>query len=98
MVLSGLGKRYRLREAVPSIRRVQSSVWRDRVLIGLLPGQCTEDVERVTEELAHSFGAEVCRVREHRPGRVWLDFRTRDPLVEIVPALAVPETVDLRSV
>jgi hypothetical protein len=37
MVLSGLGKRHRLREGVPKIRKVESSLWRDRVLIGLLP-------------------------------------------------------------
>jgi S-DNA-T family DNA segregation ATPase FtsK/SpoIIIE len=98
LVLCGLGKRYRQRESVPRIRKVQSSVWRDRVLIRLVAGQCTEDLERVTEELAHSFGAEVCRVREHRPGRLWLDFRVRDPLVEIIPALPVPDTVDLMSV
>jgi S-DNA-T family DNA segregation ATPase FtsK/SpoIIIE len=98
MVLSGLGKQYRRRESVPAIRRVQSSEWRDRLQIKLVAGQCTEDVERVAPELAHSFGAEVCRVREHRPGRLWLDFRVRDPLTQVIPALSVPETVDLRSV
>src|SRR5919112_3648161 len=98
MVLSGLGKQYRRQERVPRIRRVQSSEWRDRVQVKLVAGQCTEDVERVAPELAHSFGAEVCRVREHRPGRLWLDFRTRDPLTQVIPALPVPETVDLRSV
>jgi S-DNA-T family DNA segregation ATPase FtsK/SpoIIIE len=98
MVMSGLGKQYRRRESVPAIRRVQSSEWRDRVQIKLVAGQCTEDVERVAPELAHSFGAEVCRVREHRPGRLWLDFRVRDPLTQVIPALPVPETVDLRSV
>jgi S-DNA-T family DNA segregation ATPase FtsK/SpoIIIE len=98
MVLSGLGKQYRRRERVPRICRVQSSVWRDRLQIRLVAGQCTEDVERVAPELAHSFGAEVCRVREDRPGRLWLDFRTRDRLTQVIPALAVPETVDLMSV
>jgi S-DNA-T family DNA segregation ATPase FtsK/SpoIIIE len=98
LVLCGLGKRYRLRESVPRIWRVESSVWRDRVQVRLVAGQCTEDVERVAPELAHSFGAEVCRVREHRPGRLWLEFRTADPLTEVIPALPVPETVDLMGV
>jgi S-DNA-T family DNA segregation ATPase FtsK/SpoIIIE len=98
MVLSGLGKRYRLRESVPKIRRVRSTAWCDRVLILLVVGQCTEDVERVAPELAHSFGARACRVREDRPGRLWLEFATGDPLTEIVPALPVPATVDLESV
>ena len=98
MILSGLGKRMRMREAVPSIEKVRSTPWCHRVLVRLLLGQCTEDFERVTDELAHSFGAEVCRVREHRPGWLWLDFRVGDPLLEPIAALPVPETVDLMAV
>jgi DNA segregation ATPase FtsK/SpoIIIE, S-DNA-T family len=98
MILSGLGKRYRLHDVVPRVCRVRSTAWGDRVLIGLVLGQCTEDVERVAAELAHSFGARACRVREDRPGRLWLEFATRDPLTEVVPALAVAEVVDLHAV
>ncbi|MGI9100769.1 MAG: FtsK/SpoIIIE domain-containing protein [Solirubrobacteraceae bacterium] len=98
MVLCGLGKRYRMREGVPKIRKVYSTAWCDRVLIGLVGGQCTEDVERAASQLAHSFGALACRVREDRPRRVWLEFMTADPLVETVPALPVPDEVDLRAV
>jgi len=98
MVHCGLGKRYRLRESVPTIRRVRSTSWGDRVLIGLVAGQCTEDVEAVAAELAHSFRARACRVREDRPGRLWLEFATGDPLTEIVPALPIPEVVDLHAV
>jgi S-DNA-T family DNA segregation ATPase FtsK/SpoIIIE len=67
MLLSGLGKRGRLRDAVPRIQRVASTRWGDRVLVRLLLGQCTEDFERAAPELAHSFGASACRVREERP-------------------------------
>jgi S-DNA-T family DNA segregation ATPase FtsK/SpoIIIE len=98
MILSGLGKRVRLRDAVPKIRKVTSTLWSDRVLVQLLLGQCTEDYERAAPELAHSFGASSCRVREERPGRVWLEFTTKDPLRETVPALPVPESVDLEAV
>jgi S-DNA-T family DNA segregation ATPase FtsK/SpoIIIE len=98
MTLSGLGKRTRAREAVPKISKVTSTLWGDRVLVRLLLGQCTEDFERAAPQLAHSFGASSCRVREHGPGRVWLEFTTADPLVELVPALPVPETVDLAAV
>jgi S-DNA-T family DNA segregation ATPase FtsK/SpoIIIE len=98
MILSGLGKRYRLHDVVPRVCRVRSTSWGDRVLIGLVLGQCTEDVERVAAELAHSFGARACRVREDQPGRLWLEFATRDPLTRVVPALAVPEVVDLAAV
>jgi S-DNA-T family DNA segregation ATPase FtsK/SpoIIIE len=98
MQLSGLGKRSRVRDAVPKIRKVISTPWSDRVLVQLLLGQCTEDFERGAPELAHSFGARACRVREDRPGRVWLEFTTADPLTETVPALAVPDKVDLEAV
>jgi S-DNA-T family DNA segregation ATPase FtsK/SpoIIIE len=98
MSLSGLGKRGRVREAVPKIQRVASTRWGDRVLVRLLLGQCTEDFERAAPELAHSFGASSCRVREERPARVWLQFTTADPLRETVPALPVAENVDLEAV
>jgi S-DNA-T family DNA segregation ATPase FtsK/SpoIIIE len=99
MLLSGLGKRSRVRaEAVPKIRKVTSTPWCDRVLVQLLLGQCTEDFERAAPELAHSFGAASCRVREDRPGRVWLEFTTADPLRETVAALPVCEDVDLEAV
>jgi S-DNA-T family DNA segregation ATPase FtsK/SpoIIIE len=98
MLMSGLGKRARLRDAVPRIGKVTSTRWGDRVLVRLLLGQCTEDYEQVAPELAHSFGAGSCRVREERPGRVWLEFATRDPLRETVPALPVADNVDLEAV
>jgi S-DNA-T family DNA segregation ATPase FtsK/SpoIIIE len=85
MVLSGLGKQYRMRHHIPRIRSVRSEPWGDRVLIRLAIGQCTEDVERVAPQLAHSFGARACRVREDRPGRVWLLFEIHDSPSEPVP-------------
>jgi S-DNA-T family DNA segregation ATPase FtsK/SpoIIIE len=98
MAMSGLTKRYRLREHTPKIRKVVSTRWCDRVLVRLLLGQCTEDYERAAPELAHAFGARSCRVKEDRPARVWLEFTTGDALTETVPALAVPEVVDLQAV
>jgi DNA segregation ATPase FtsK/SpoIIIE, S-DNA-T family len=99
MVHSGLSKhRGARRDAVPRIDRVVSNQWCDRVRVRLVKGQCTEDFEQVAPGLAHAFGAEVCRVREDRPGRLWLVFRVVDPLAEPVPALPVPERVDLEAV
>ena len=98
MLHCGLGKRGWLGEAVPKIKTVTWMPWCDRVLVRLLVGQCTEDFERAVPELGHSFGARSCRVREHGPGRVWLEFTTNDPLVKTVPALPVSEQVDLEAV
>jgi S-DNA-T family DNA segregation ATPase FtsK/SpoIIIE len=82
MVLSGLGKRYGLRQRIPRVRSVQSAPGIDRVLIRLVPGQCTEDLERAAPRLAHSFGARSCVVTEDRPGRLRLVFVTGDPPTE----------------
>jgi S-DNA-T family DNA segregation ATPase FtsK/SpoIIIE len=98
MLQSGLSKRTRVRESVPKIDRVESNRWCDRVRVRMLLGQCTEDYERAAPGLAHAFGAEVCRVREDRPGRLWLQLRIADPLIAAVPALPVPEEVDLEAV
>src|SRR3954471_23755652 len=98
MAMSGLTKRYRLRDHTPLLRRVISTRCCDRVLVRLLRGQCTEDYERAAPELAHAFGARSCRVREARPARLWLEFTTADPLTETVQALPVPEQVDLQAV
>jgi len=98
MLHTGLAKRGRVRDAVPRIDRVISNRWCDRVRVRLVLGQCTEDYEKAAPGLAHAFGAEVCRVREDRPGRLWLQFRVADPLVAPLSALPIDETVDLEAV
>jgi DNA segregation ATPase FtsK/SpoIIIE, S-DNA-T family len=77
MILSGLGKRLRMREAVPKIEKVRSTRWCDRVLVRLLLGQCTEDFERAAPELTHSFGARACRCG--RIGRGGCGLSSRPP-------------------
>ncbi|MGH9273975.1 MAG: FtsK/SpoIIIE domain-containing protein, partial [Acidimicrobiales bacterium] len=98
MLHTSLGRRGRLRDVVPKIERVESNRWCDRVRVRLVLGQCTEDYEKAAPGLAHSFGAEVCRVRVDRPGHLWLQFRIADPLVAPVPALPVDEHVDLEAI
>jgi DNA segregation ATPase FtsK/SpoIIIE, S-DNA-T family len=99
MLHSGLSKhRGARRDAVARIERVISNQWCDKVRIRLVRGQCTEDFEKAAPGLAHAFGAQACRVREDRPGRLWLHFQHADPLVEPVPVLPVPDKVDLKAV
>jgi S-DNA-T family DNA segregation ATPase FtsK/SpoIIIE len=62
------------RRTVPAIRRVVSTPSLDRVLVAAMPGQQPEDFERAADELARAFGRAGCRVREDRPGRLWLEF------------------------
>ncbi len=85
----------------PTLRRVRSDGWRDRVSVTLLHGQCAAVCATHAAELANSFGARSCRVRVDRPRRIWLDFVHTDPLAQTltVPALAEPDTgVDLARV
>jgi DNA segregation ATPase FtsK/SpoIIIE, S-DNA-T family len=98
MLHCGLGRRGVLRDAAPKVDRVRSNRWCDRVRVRLLLGQCTEDYENAAAGLAHSFGASACRVKEDRPGRLWLRFTSADPLTDTVPALPVCEDVDLEAV
>ncbi|MGH3673702.1 MAG: FtsK/SpoIIIE domain-containing protein, partial [Pseudonocardiaceae bacterium] len=85
----------------PTIRRVRSDGWRDRVSVRLLHGQCATTYAAVADELANSFGARSCRVRVDRPRRIWLDLIHTDPLAQPlgVPRLGEPGTlVDLARV
>jgi S-DNA-T family DNA segregation ATPase FtsK/SpoIIIE len=100
MMLSGLGGRFNGDEYVPRIVRVRAGRYVDRVTVRMVVGQQPADWSRRLDALAHAFGARSCRVRElpRRPGYVQLVVGRRDPLAAVVPALAVPEAVDLEAV
>ncbi|MGH4010589.1 MAG: FtsK/SpoIIIE domain-containing protein [Pseudonocardiaceae bacterium] len=104
MLFSELTKRtgHRQRRThYPTLRRVRSDGWRDRVSVKLLHGQCADTYAAHAAELAHSFRAHSCRVRVDRPRRIWLDFVHSDPLAQPVgtPDLAHPgAAVDLARV
>ena len=62
-----------------------------------MSGQSPADLARCAENLAHGFGALLCRVRTARSGRVVLEFVRRDALAAIVPALPIPAHPDLTA-
>ncbi len=100
MMLSGLGGRFDGDEYVPRVVRVRAGRYADRVTVRMLVGQHPADWARRLDALAHAFGARSCQVRElsRRPGYVQLVIGRLDPLVDVVPALAVPEAVSLDAV
>ncbi len=104
MLFSDLTKRtgHRQRRThYPTLRRVRSDGWRDRVSVTLLHGQSAHTYAVHAQELAHSFRAHYCRVRVDKPRRIWLEFLHTDPLAQplAVPSLAEPGTsVDLARV
>jgi S-DNA-T family DNA segregation ATPase FtsK/SpoIIIE len=98
MHLSGLGVRFEHADYMPDVRRIIYRPYLDRVLVRMLPGQRPDDYEAAADGLAHSFSARACRVRTDKPRHLWLEFATGDPLTEIIPALPVPDDVDLTAV
>lgn len=69
----------------------------DRLLLRLPTGLTAKDVEDRLPALADSLGAGRASMRRHRPGRVWLELRTGDPLASVVRTHEVA-VCDLRAV
>ena len=100
MMLSGLGGRFNGDEYVPRVVRVRAGRYADRVTVRMVAGQHPADWGRRLDALAHAFAARSCRVHQlaHRPGYVDLVVGRLDPLAPVVPALPVPQVLDLAAV
>lgn len=89
-------------ELLPSIRKMHSTKWVDRLLVELVPGVPTQVMEAMAPNFAEGFGALGARVSPcvESPGFVWVTLRRSDPLVEVIPALEpVPvDQLDLAAV
>jgi S-DNA-T family DNA segregation ATPase FtsK/SpoIIIE len=93
MTISGLAPWYQGRVIVPVLGKVYSTRHVDRVPVRLVSGQSAAAVAARAENLAHGFGAMLCRVRTARSGAVVLEFVRRDALARVVlpaPMLASP--------
>ena len=90
MAISGVAPWYQGRILLPVLGKVTATRYTDRVQVRLVSGQSAADVAKRAENLAHGFGAMLCRVRTARSGAVVLEFVRRDALALIVPALPVP--------
>lgn len=101
MRLAELSKISRGKEYRPRLRRVRSEGWRDRVRVKMIPAQSPDAWELRRDGLAHSFGAQSCRVRVLKPRVVELDFIHSDPLARPLPVPALSDdanAVDLKRV
>ena len=63
---------------------------------GWSPGSPADFADHA-DNLAHGFGALLCRVRTARSGAVVLEFIRRDALAALVPALPIPAYPDLKA-
>ncbi len=95
MTLAGLSPAYRGRVLMPVLGPVRALGPVDLVTVGLVTGQAPDDFADRAQNLAHAFGAELCRVRELAPGMVTLELVRADTLADPIPPLPVPASVDL---
>jgi len=72
-----------------SLLRVQLGPLVDRLLIGLMVGQSTTDIEGASDRLAAGFGAQSARVFVDGPNTVWLELAHGDALAEVIPPLPI---------
>ncbi len=97
MTIADLAPWYQARIILPVLGKVTSTRYVDRVHVRLVSGQCAADFADHADNLAHGFGALLCRVRTARSGAVVLEFVRRDALAAVVPALPVPDRPDLKA-
>jgi len=98
MTISRLAVWYRGRLLLPGLGNVTSTGYTDRLDVRLVSGQSAADFAQRAENLAHGFGALLCRIRTAAPGAVVVELVRRDALAFIIPALPIPMRPDLGAV
>jgi DNA segregation ATPase FtsK/SpoIIIE, S-DNA-T family len=97
MTISGLAELYQARVLLPVLGKVTATSHVDRVAVRLVSGQSPDDFAHVADNLAHGFGAMLCRIREARTGSLVLEFVRKDALATPIPALPVPARADFSA-
>jgi DNA segregation ATPase FtsK/SpoIIIE, S-DNA-T family len=97
MIIGRLAPVYQGRILLPLLGKVSATRFTDRVQVRLVSGQSAADFAARADNLAHGFGAMLCRIRSASPGALVLEFVRRDALAAIIPALPLPARVDLRT-
>jgi S-DNA-T family DNA segregation ATPase FtsK/SpoIIIE len=97
LTIAGAAPWYQGRIILPVLGKVTATKYTDRVYVRLVSGQSAADFAKCADNLAHGFGAMLCRVRTARSGAVVLEFIRRDALAALVPALPMPDHPDLAA-
>ena len=97
MTIAGVAPSYQGRTLLPVLGKVAATRYTNRVHVRLVSGQSAADFADHAENLAHGFGAMLCRVRTARSGAVVLEFIRRDALAVLVPAAPIPADPDLKA-
>ena len=69
MTIAGVAPRYQGRILLPVLGKVTATRYTDRVQVRLVSGQSAADFADYADNLAHGFGAMLCRVRTARSGQ-----------------------------
>jgi DNA segregation ATPase FtsK/SpoIIIE, S-DNA-T family len=97
LTIGRLAPVYQGRVLLPVLGKVSATRYTDRVPVRLVSGQSAADFAARADNLAHGFGAMLCRIRSASPGALVLEFVRRDALAAIIPVLPLPAHVDLRA-
>jgi S-DNA-T family DNA segregation ATPase FtsK/SpoIIIE len=95
MTLAGLAPDYRGQPMLPVLAGVHRAGAVDLVRVGVVTGQAPADFADRADNLAHAFGARLCRVRDVAPGSLVLELVREDTLAEPIPALPIAGEVNL---
>lgn len=90
--------RLSVEDKIPRRRRLRQVAWGERILVSLPLGVSPEDVQAQSARLASAFKSVQCRVRDDKPGRVWLEFSDGRALREAIPCPPFPERTDLAAI
>jgi DNA segregation ATPase FtsK/SpoIIIE, S-DNA-T family len=96
MTIAGVAPGYQGRTLLPVLGKVAATRYTDRVHVRLVSGQSVGDFAACAENLAHGFGAMLCRVRTAKSGAVVLEFIRRDALAVLVPCPSPPAQTSKR--
>ena len=80
MTIGRLAPIYQGRVLLLVLGKVSATRYTDRVQIRLVSGQSAADFAARADNLAHGFGAMLCRIRSASPGALVLEFVRRDAL------------------
>jgi DNA segregation ATPase FtsK/SpoIIIE, S-DNA-T family len=97
MTIGRLAPQHRGRIMLPVLGKVTCTRCTDLVQVRLVSGQSPADFANRADNLAHGFGAYLCRIRTARPGSIILELVRRDALAAIIPAFSSPTSPDLRA-
>jgi S-DNA-T family DNA segregation ATPase FtsK/SpoIIIE len=97
MTVGHLAPVYQGRTLLPVLGKVTTTGYTDRVAVRLVSGQSAADFATRADNLAHGFGAVLCRVRSAKAGALVLEFVRRDALAAIIPAVPIGRQADLRA-